>query len=123
MVRRTKRRGGMLRSLGRPVGRATVTLGESIGKDYLQKKSVKVAQGLYDDPSLASNPRFILTGNKQPIQPNIRINLNNKENNKENINTNIPMNWNKTSENKYGGRSRRRTRRRYKKIKTRKSIK
>jgi hypothetical protein len=37
MVRRTKRRGGMLRSLGRPIGRAAITLGESFGKDYLQK--------------------------------------------------------------------------------------
>jgi hypothetical protein len=115
MVRRTKRRGGMLRTLGRPIGTAAVTLGKSLGKDYLRKKSVKVAEGVYDDPSLASDPKFMLTGNKPFPQPNIPI----QPDNRENINTNIPINWDQINENKYGGKSRRR----YKKIKTRKNKK
>lgn len=115
MVRKTKRKGGMMRAVARPLGKATVALGESVGKDYLQKKSLKVAQGIYEDPSLAKSPSFLLSGNKPILRPkmpvydkkNISENIN--EYNKENINLNLNL----------GGRSRRK----YKKRKTRKNRK
>ncbi len=115
MVRKTKRKGGMIRTFARPVGKATMALGESVGKDYLQKKSIKVAQGIYEDSSLAKNPNFLLTGNKPVLQPkfsfydkeNVRQNVNVNINNKENANPNL------------GGRSRRK----YKKRKHRKTRK
>lgn len=83
MVRKTKRNGGMIKNIMRPIGKATVTLGESIGKDYLQKKSIKVAQGIYDEPTLVKKPSFILTGNKPLTNPTFSFY------DKENINPNI----------------------------------
>jgi hypothetical protein len=82
MVRNTKKRGGMLQAIGRPLGKAVVTLGEEIGKDYLRKKSRKVTEGIYDNPSLSKNPGFLLTGIKPISNPNIQISSN------ENINPN-----------------------------------
>ena len=46
MVRKTRHKykinkGGMMRTIARPVGKAAISLGENVGKDYLQKKSVK----------------------------------------------------------------------------------
>jgi hypothetical protein len=80
MVRKTKRRGGMLRAIGRPLGKAAVTLGEEIGKDYLRKKSRKVGEGVYDNPSLSTNPGFLLTGIKPISNPNIQMPIGDREN-------------------------------------------
>lgn len=64
----TKRRKGGMKNVARPLGKAVVSLGESYGKDYLQNKSMRVAEGVYNDPSLLKNPGFMLTGN-QPVKP------------------------------------------------------
>jgi len=116
MVRRTKRRGGMMQVL-RPLGKATVILGKSIGKDYLQKKSGKVAQGIFDDPSRATDPGFILTGKKTVQAPNIKIH--NNENVSNNVSTSKPPTQTENMFDNLGGR----TRRKYKKRKTRKNRK
>ncbi len=106
MVRKTKR-GGMIRAVARPLGKATVALGESVGKDYLQNKSLKVAKGIYDDPSLATNPSFITTGIKPMTKPSIKIY--NKENvySNENANPNIQKYTNPNMFENFGGKSRR----------------
>ena len=83
---------GIIRAIGRPVGKATLALGESIGKDYMQKKIVKVANGIYDDPSLAKNKGFLLTANKPLSSPNLSNSFNDSKyysNNQENISPNI----------------------------------
>ena len=116
MVRRTRRRGGMMQAM-RPLGKATVSLGKSIGKDYLQNKSIKVAHGIYDDPSRATDPRFILTGKQKTPMPNIKIyNDENASNNISNIQASF-QNEN-TFDNLGGG-----SRRKYKKRKSRKNLK
>jgi hypothetical protein len=73
MVRKTKRRGGMIKAVARPLGKATIALGESVGKDYLQNKSLKVVKGIYDDPSLATNPAFMASGIKPISKTKIQI--------------------------------------------------
>ena len=111
MVRKIKRRGGMITAIGKPLGRAAFVLGESVGRDYLQKTSGKVAKGIYEDKTLATNPGFLMTGIKPLKSPKIQIY--NKENtyDSENINPNINLNS--------GGR----TKRKYKRRKTRKNRK
>ena len=91
MVRKTKNRGGMIRAFGKPLGKATVALGEAVGKDFLQKKSGKVAQGIYEDTSMATNPGFLMTGIKPMSPPNIKIYDKENVNNSENINPNIKI--------------------------------
>lgn len=119
MTNKTKRRGGMIRAVARPLGKATIALGESVGKDYLQNKSLKVAKGIYDDPSLATNPAFIATGIKPITKPNIQIY--DKENmyNDENVNPNIQIHNKANLYENFGGR----TKRKYKRKKTRKNRK
>jgi hypothetical protein len=122
MVRKNKtmkRRGGMIRAFVKPLGKATLALGESVGKDYLQNKSAKVVQGIYNDKSLATNPGFIMTGQKPLSKPNIKIY--DKENmyNSENIHPNINSNVNSNIFDNFGGR----TKRKYKRRKTRKNRK
>lgn len=108
MVRKSKRRGGMMRAIGRPLGKATIALGESVGKDYLQNKSLKVAKGIYDDPMLAKNPGFLMTGLKRPeSNPNIKIYNNENAYDNENINPNIKMNNNATLFDNFGGTTKR----------------
>ena len=119
MIRKTKRKGGMIRAVAKPLGKATVALGESIGKDYLQNKSLKVAKGIYDDPSLATNSSFIMTGIKPMSKPKIQIY--DKENiyDSENINPNINQYMKPNLYENFGGR----TKRKYKRKKTRKNRK
>jgi hypothetical protein len=104
MVRKTKRKGGMIRGFAKPLGKATFALGESVGKDYLQNKSFKVVKGIYEDPSLVTNPSFITTGIKPATKPKIQYDI-------ENMNPNLYDN--------FGGR----TKRKYKRKKTRKNRK
>lgn len=66
---RTRKRGGMIRVIARPVGKAVITLGENVGKDYLQKKLPKVVHGINDDISLSKNPNFIISGVKPLRKP------------------------------------------------------
>jgi hypothetical protein len=101
MVRKTKRRGGMLKTVAQPLVRASFALGKSVGQDYIQKKSAKISKGIYEDNSLATNPGFLLTGIKPMPTPNIEIY------DKENANPNYK-----------GG-----TRKKYKRRKTRKNRK
>jgi hypothetical protein len=102
--KRTKRHGGMIRAFGRPLGKATLALGESVGKDYLQNKSAKISKGIYDDASLATNPGFLMTGIKPMSAPNIKIY--DKENiNSENSNPNIKINVNSNLYDNFGGRT------------------
>ena len=102
MARKT-RRGGMLKtatSIAAPVGRAVLVFGKEYGKDYGQKKLPKVAKGIYNDPSLASDPKYVLTGRTDIPAPNIKIsspNLNVL--NDENLNSNI-MTGGKSKRNK-----------------------
>jgi hypothetical protein len=117
--KRIKRHGGMIRAIGRPLGKATLALGESVGKDYLQNKSVKVAKGIYEDSSLASNPGFLMTGTKPMSAPNIKIYDKENINNNENVNPNIKINVNSNLYDNFGGR----TKRKYKRRKTRKNRK
>jgi hypothetical protein len=124
MVRKTKkRRGGMIRAFGRPLGKASIALGESVGKDYLQKKSVKIANGVYDDSSLVTNPKFLMTGIKPLSNPNLKIYNKENVNDRENVNPNINVNgYNKSSQYDYfGGRTNKRIN--SKKRKTRKNKK
>jgi hypothetical protein len=118
MVRKTRRRGGMIRAIGKPLGKATLVLGESVGKDYLQNNSLKVVKGIYDDPSLATNPAFLATG-KKPI-PKAKIQIYNNENvyDSENVNPNIQKYTNSKTNlyENFGGRK-------YKKRKTKKNKK
>lgn len=85
MARKTK--GGMMRTISKLLTTAGITLGKSIGKDYLQKKSMKVATGVYDDPSLATNPQFLLTAKKSVKKPttNMYHNIDDKENANQNL--------------------------------------
>lgn len=110
MVRKTKRKnGGMFRTItkiGQPVGRVALTLGKEYGKDYGQKKLPDVTQGIYNDPSLASDPNFILTGRKKAQSNKIIFS---QENDSENINPNIIR----------GGKTKRYKKRNKKIIKTR----
>jgi hypothetical protein len=114
MVRKT-RTGGMIRAIGKPLGKATIALGESVGKDYLQNNSFKVVNGIYEEPSLATNPAFIATG-KKPI-PKTKIQIYNNRNvyDSENINPNIQ----KYTRTNVGGKNIKKTR----KNKTRKNKK
>ncbi len=97
--RRKTRKGGMLKNIARPLGKAAVSLGESYGKDYLQNKSTRVAEGVYNDPSLLKNPGFMLTGNqptKQPTNPyNIQEDKENRPYNKAPVNNqlNVGLNY------------------------------
>lgn len=118
MVRKTRRKGGMFKLATKtlqPIGRAAVTLGKEYSKDYMQKKLPKVTEGLYNDPSLAKNPGYIITGNKPMSSPNFQKNYaedNDKENN-ENVNPNIMR----------GGNTKRNKRRNKRKVKTSKKRK
>jgi hypothetical protein len=97
MVRQTKRKGGMIGTLkkaAQPLGRATVILGKEYGKDWAQQKAPKVAKGIYNDPSLATDTSFILTGTKKFPTPTPRsipqFDINDIDiDNSENINPNI----------------------------------
>lgn len=71
MARKTK--GGMMRTISKPLTTAGITLGKSLGKDYLQKKSIKVVTGVYEDPSLATNTEFLLTAKKPIKKPTSNI--------------------------------------------------
>ena len=87
-------------TIAAPVGRAALVFGKEYGKDYSQKKLPKVVRGIYDDPSLASNPKYVLTGRTDIQAPNIKIsspNLNVL--NDENLNSNI-MTGGKSKRNK-----------------------
>ena len=122
MVRKNKtmkRRGGIIRAIGKPLGKATLALGESVGKDYLQNKSVKVVQGIYNDKSLATNPGFLMTGQKPLFKPNIKIHYKENMYNSENIHPNVNSNVNSKKFNNFAGR----TKRKYKRRKTRKNRK
>lgn len=77
---RSNHAGGMIKTLGQ----AAVTVGKSYGEDYLKSKSLKVAEGVYNNPSLLKNPKFMVTGNKSLPPPNL-YNVYNKEN----INPNV----------------------------------
>ena len=81
-TRRRRRRGGMMTAL-KPLGQASLNVGKAYGKDWLKTKSVKVVEGVYQDPSLATDVKFMLYG-KKPV-PVFRRNVyddENKENNK-----------------------------------------
>lgn len=58
----------MMRTVLQPVGRAALSVGKEVskevGKEWLQKKAVKVGLGANDDPTLARTPSFLLTGRK-----------------------------------------------------------
>lgn len=84
MIRKTKRRGGVISAIRKPLGKAVFTLGESLGRDYLEKKSIKVVKGIYEDKSLATNPGFLLTGIKP--QKDVKIQTYGKENIYDNAN-------------------------------------
>ena len=58
------KKAGMVRTIAKPLGSATRSVAENYGKDYLQKKSVKVLEGIYNEPSLAKDPKFLITGQK-----------------------------------------------------------
>ena len=111
MIRKTKRRGGM-RAVLKPLGQTTLTIGKEYGKDYLQKKFPSVTKGIYNEPSLASNTQFLLTGKKTDFPPP-KLNIYNNENNKynkyniENNNSNI-MIGGKTKRHKRTKRNKRR---------------
>lgn len=117
MSRKTKKRGGMFRRALGPIAKATSTVGEAIGKDYLQKKSFNVSKGLYEEPSLIDRADFLLTGNK-PI-PKQKINLDtsfykiNDENQNPNVATNINL----------GGKTKKRKQNKNKKTKRNKNRK
>jgi hypothetical protein len=64
MVGKSKRRGGMLKNIAAPLGRASSTLGKEYGKDYLQKKAPKVSIGIYENPELMKDPKFMMSGLK-----------------------------------------------------------
>lgn len=92
MAKKTRRKGGMFRKatmLAEPVGRAALTFGKEYGKDYAQKKMPKIIKGIYDDPSLASDPKYLFTAS-QTIKTPPKFVISNDENiNNENINPNI----------------------------------
>lgn len=114
MVRRTRRKGGMIKLVTKatqPIGRAAVTLGKEYSKDYMQKKLPEVTKGLYEEPSLAKNPAYIMTGTKPMPIPNFNIY------DSENVNPNI-MRGGKTKRNNV-----RNNRRNKRKVKTRKNRK
>ncbi len=122
MVRKNKtmkNRGGMIRAIGKPLGKATLALGESVGKDYLQNKSVKVVQGIYNDKSLATEPGFLMTGTKPMSKPNLKIFGNENVTNNTRINPSVKIDMNSKVYDNFGGR----TKRKYKRRKTRKNRK
>lgn len=70
--RKTKKqraRGGTIRPIARPLGKAAMTLGENVGKDYLQNKLPKVVKGIQEDASLAKQPSFLLSATKPMPKP------------------------------------------------------
>jgi hypothetical protein len=85
--KRNKTKGGMFKTVARPLGKATMALGESIGKDYIQTKSVKVVKGIYDDPNAIKEPRFLLTAKKGVDAPSKSFAY--PEYDSENINPNV----------------------------------
>jgi hypothetical protein len=90
MVRRTRKKGGMFKKVAQPLGRATLVLAEEYGKDWAQKKGPKVLKGINDDPGLANDTTFVLTGIKKMPTPKFYKNTNNyPEEDSENINPNI----------------------------------
>lgn len=97
MVKRfTRKKGGMFKlvtKVSQPIGRAAITLGKEYGKDYTQKKLPKITEGVYNDPSLAKNPGYIMTGTKTIPTPNFNIY------DSENVNPNI-MKGGKTKRNR-----------------------
>lgn len=56
-----KRRGGMF---GRVLKPAVITVAKEYGKDYL-KKTPKIAEGVYNDPTLVNDPEFMIRGKKK----------------------------------------------------------
>ena len=115
MVRKSKRRGGMFKTAARATGQVLGSIVKETATNYA-KKLPNIMTGLAQDPSNASDPRFVLTGKKTTARPNIKIY------NNENINPNIQNTSsqpNVTFKYPVGGK----TRRRYKKRKTRKNIK
>lgn len=101
MRRYTKRRsGGMLKQISSPLGKTIVTIGKAYGNDYLQKKSMRVINGAYEDPSLLKNPNFVITGNKPMKTPSVNISYENKENSRPS-NTNIQPNLGGGKRRKY----------------------
>ena len=56
-----KRRGGMFGRVLKPVA---ITVAKEYGKDYL-KKTPKIAEGIYNDPTLVNDPEFMIRGKKK----------------------------------------------------------
>lgn len=109
---RNKTKGGV-RSVFKPLGQSALTIGKEYGKDWLKTKSMKVAEGIYQDPNLIKDPNYMLY-NKKPIsivKPKFDIYVNNE--NDENVNPNI-IKGGKISRKKYVNK--RKTRRRLRKV-------
>lgn len=88
----TRRKGGMIKTFAKPIGRAALVIGEEYSKDYLQKKIPKIVQYSLDDPSLIKKPEYLLMARKKIPNPSIKIKqYYNPDNSydKENMNTNL----------------------------------
>lgn len=72
-VSKRKNLGGMLRNvykIGKTVTKSTIGIGKDVGKDYLQTRTKKIIKDIYQDedidPSLLSDPDFLISGRKPP---------------------------------------------------------
>jgi hypothetical protein len=115
--KRSNGRGGTFKVTSRvaqPLGRAALTIGQEYGKDWAQTKAPNVASGLYNNPSLINDTRFMMTGTKPLPKPKSMQNMNveNIDPNSENINPNMMGGKRYTRRNRRNGR---RYSRRYKK--------
>ena len=65
-TRKQRRKGGMIKSLAKPVKDLTFNVGSEVLKAHVQKKGPGVVKTIYDEPNSAKDPTIYIYGRKSP---------------------------------------------------------